>query len=60
MEEYVKITLGIITALIVGGGALFTIRKSRQRKTTVKQDHITIKGNNNKVIGGDDNSLNAG
>lgn len=58
MEEYVKIILGIIATLVVGGGALFTIKKSRQRKTTVKQDHISINGNNNKIVGGDDNSLN--
>jgi len=46
--------IALITAII--GGALISINKSRKRNTKTKQDNIKIKGNKNKVIGGDDNS----
>ena len=42
----------LITAII--SSALISINKSRKRKT--KQNNIKIKGDKNKVIGGDDNS----
>lgn len=46
--------IALVTAII--GGALISINKSRKRNTKTKQDNIKIKGNKNKVIGGDDNS----
>ncbi|CAL2061989.1 hypothetical protein [Tenacibaculum sp. 190524A05c] len=46
--------IALVTAII--GGALISINKSRKRNTKSSQDNITIKGNNNKVVGGDDNS----
>jgi glucose uptake protein GlcU len=46
--------IALVTAII--GGALISINKSRKRSTKTKQDNIKIKGNKNKVIGGDDNS----
>ena len=46
--------IALITAII--GGALISINKSRKRNTKTNQDNIKIKGNKNKVIGGDDNS----
>ncbi|MBU2928858.1 hypothetical protein [Winogradskyella psychrotolerans] len=46
--------IALITAII--GGALISINKSRKRNTKTKQDNIKIKGDKNKVIGGDDNS----
>lgn len=58
MEDYTtKIVIAVIalvTAII--GGALISINKSRKRNTKTNQDNIKIKGNKNKVIGGDDNS----
>ena len=57
-ENNTKITLAII-ALIVAtvGGALISVNKSRKRTNKVSQENITIKGNKNKVIGADDNSI---
>lgn len=46
--------IALITAII--GGALISINKSRKRKTETNQENINIKGNKNKVIGGDDNT----
>ncbi|SKB82639.1 hypothetical protein [Maribacter arcticus] len=46
--------IALVTAII--GGALISINKSRKRNTKTNQDNIKIKGNKNKVIGGDDNS----
>ncbi len=46
--------IALVTAII--GGTLISINKSRKRSTQTKQDKIKIKGNKNKVIGGDDNS----
>jgi hypothetical protein len=46
--------IALVTAII--GGALVSINKSRKRNTKSSQDNIKIKGNKNKVIGGDDNS----
>ncbi|WP_346881289.1 hypothetical protein [uncultured Algibacter sp.] len=48
--------IALVTAII--GGALISINKSRKRNTKTNQDNIKIKGNKNKVIGGDDNSKN--
>jgi hypothetical protein len=49
------ITIIALVAAIIGG-ALISINKSRKRNTKTNQDSIKIKGNKNKVIGGDDNS----
>ncbi len=52
-----KIVLGLIalvTALV--GGALFSIKKSKNKKQRNSQSNITILGDENKVVGGDDNS----
>ncbi|UII30910.1 hypothetical protein LVD17_21690 [Fulvivirga ulvae] len=46
--------IALLTAII--GGALISINRSRKRNTKSSQDNIKIKGNKNKVIGGDDNS----
>ena len=56
-DNTIKIIIAVIalvTAII--GGALISINKSRKRNTKTNQDNIKIKGNKNKVIGGDDNS----
>ena len=58
MNETIKIILEVIIALIVGGGALFAFKTVKQRKNTVKQNNITITGDGNKIIGGDDNTRN--
>jgi hypothetical protein len=49
------ITIIALVAAIIGR-ALISINKSRKRNTKTNQDSIKIKGNKNKVIGGDDNS----
>ncbi|MFH7000952.1 hypothetical protein [Flavobacterium bizetiae] len=49
--EIILKVLGIV-ALIIGGGALYSKIKKR---STVQKD-ITITGNQNKIIGGDDKS----
>lgn len=56
-DNTTKIIIAIITLVTaIIGGALISINKSRKRNTKTKQDNIKIKGNKNKVIGGDDNS----
>lgn len=56
-ENTTQIILGLIAlATAIIGGALFTINKSKKRNTKTNQDNISIKGDGNKVIGGDDNS----
>lgn len=52
--EIIIAVIALITAII--GGALISINRSKKRNTKSSQDHIKIKGNKNKVIGGDDNS----
>jgi LPXTG-motif cell wall-anchored protein len=52
-DNTTKIILGviaIITALV--GGALY----SKKRRNKVKQTDIKIKGDKNRIVGGDDNS----
>lgn len=58
MNETIKIILEVVVALIVGGGALFVFKTVKQRKNTVKQNNITITGDRNKIVGGNDNSRN--
>ena len=56
-DSTIKIIIAVITLLtVIIGGALISINKSRKRNTKSSQDNIKIKGNKNKVIGGDDNS----
>ncbi|SNR74281.1 hypothetical protein SAMN04488009_3538 [Maribacter sedimenticola] len=52
--EIIIAVIALITAII--GGALISINRSKKRNTKSSQDNIKIKGNKNKVIGGDDNS----
>ncbi len=58
MNGTIKIILEVVVALIVGGGALFVFKTVKQRKNTVKQNNITITGDRNKIVGGNDNSRN--
>jgi hypothetical protein len=52
-----KIILQIIAAVIVIlGGSFLAIKVSRRRSNKVRQENITISGNDGKVVGGDDNS----
>ena len=56
-DNYTQIIAGIIIILTtLAGGALYSKRKTK--KTSNTQDNITITGNDNKVIGGDDKSTN--
>lgn len=58
-ENNIKIILAIITVIAtIVGGALITIKKSKKKTNKVNQENITIKGDKNKVVGGDDNSKN--
>lgn len=58
-ENYTKIILAVIAVIAtIVGGALISIKKSKKRTNKVNQENITIKGNKNKVVGGDDNSKN--
>ncbi|KPQ12988.1 MAG: hypothetical protein HLUCCX10_14390 [Algoriphagus marincola HL-49] len=56
MTKIIIAVVALVTAII--GGALISINKSRKRNSKSSQDNISIKGNKNKVIGGDDNSKN--
>ena len=56
MTKIIIAVIALVTAII--GGALISINKSRKRNTKSSQDNIKIKGDKNKVIGGDDNSKN--
>jgi hypothetical protein len=52
-----KIVLQVIAALVVIlGGSFLTFKIARRRSNKVRQDNITVSGNNSKVLGGDDNS----
>ena len=52
--EIIIAIIGLLTVII--GGALISIKKSKKRNQKSQQDNITIKGKENKIIGGDDNS----
>lgn len=54
--EIIIAVIALVTAII--GGAFISINKSKKRNTKSSQDNIQIKGDKNKVIGGDDNSKN--
>jgi hypothetical protein len=47
---------GIALLTVVAGGAWFSFKKSKNRTSTTNQSNIKMKGNGNKVVGGDDNS----
>jgi len=56
-EQTTKIILAVIAVLtVIVGGSLIAIKKSKKRNTKSHQENITITGDKNKVIGGDDNS----
>lgn len=57
--ENIKLIIEIVIALIglLGCGVYISYKVRKNRKTNSNQKNITIKGNNNKVIGGDDNSI---
>ncbi|HEY0744379.1 MAG TPA: hypothetical protein VGD40_23095 [Chryseosolibacter sp.] len=56
-ENTTKIVVGVLVLLTAAvGGAIISIRKSKNRQTRTHQENITIGGSNNKVVGGDDNS----
>ncbi|QSB28513.1 hypothetical protein [Flavobacterium sp. CLA17] len=58
-DNYTQIIAGIIIILTtLAGGALYSKRKSKTKKTSNTQNNISITGNENKVIGGDDKSTN--
>lgn len=54
--EIISAIIGLLT--IIAGGALISIKKSKKRNQKSRQENIKIKGDGNKVIGGDDNSNN--
>lgn len=58
MSEYTtEIITGIITlALAIVGGSMISIRRSKKRSQKVNQSNISIEGDNNKIVGGDDKS----
>jgi len=58
-NETLKI-IGYVVAGIaaISGGALFAIKKSKSKKISSKQSNVTMTGDGNKIIGGDDNSTN--
>jgi glucose uptake protein GlcU len=56
-ENTSKIILGVIALLtVIAGGAIYSVKKSKNRRTNTTQKNITQSGNGNKVVGGDDNS----
>lgn len=58
-ENTMKIILAILAIIAtIVGGALISIRKTKKRNSKSNQESITINGDGNKVIGGDDNSKN--
>lgn len=54
--EIISAIIGLLT--IIAGGALISIKKSKKRNQKSRQENIKIKGDGNKIIGGDDNSNN--
>jgi hypothetical protein len=52
--DYTKIILAIITGIVALGVGITINSKRKSRKSN--QENINITGNDNKVIGGDDNS----
>jgi photosystem II stability/assembly factor-like uncharacterized protein len=60
MEEYyTQIIAGFIIILTtLAGGALYSKSKNKTKRTSNTLDNITITGNDNKVVGGDDKSTN--
>jgi len=57
-ENATKIVLGIISLLLlIAGGALITIKKTKKRSSRNTISNVEIKGNKNKIIGGDDKSV---
>jgi hypothetical protein len=58
-ENTTKIILaiiGIVTILV--SGALISIKRIKKRESKNSISNITIKGNRNKLVGGNDNSKN--
>jgi len=54
--DIIKIIAYILVALVVGGGALFAINKRKLKRINSKQSNISITGDKNKIVGGDDSS----
>lgn len=52
--DYTKIILAIIAGIVTLAAGITIKTKSKSRK--YNQENINITGNDNKVIGGDDNS----
>lgn len=58
-ENTVKIILAILGIIsIIVGGAFISKKISKNRTSKSNQQNISINGDKNKVIGGDDNSKN--
>ena len=58
-ENTTKIVVAIIALLTaIVSGALVTIRKMKKKSTRNTFSNVKITGNNNKIVGGDDNSKN--
>lgn len=57
-DNTTKIILAIIAILasIVGGVTLYSKSKNKTKRYNINQKDISINGNNNKVVGGDDKS----
>lgn len=57
-NNYVKIALAVITVIgAILGGAFYSKKKVKNKKYQIDQRDITITGDNNKIVGGDDNSI---
>lgn len=58
MENYkIEIISGVVAIVIaIIGGSIYSVKKSKSRDTKTGQNNITVKGNKNKIVGGDDNS----
>lgn len=58
-ENIIKLIIELLVAIGALVGGTFIIKKViLTRKNISKQKNITISGNDNKVVGGDDNSIN--
>jgi hypothetical protein len=58
-ENIMKIIGYVIAAIVtIAGGSLLAIKISKNKKYKNTQSNITMTGNGNKVVGGDDKSTN--
>ena len=59
-ESTTKIILAVIAFLtFLVSGAIISIKKSKKRSSKNTISNISINGDDNKIVGGDDNSNNS-